>query len=385
MRIEDIRTIHLVYRNPDGKKRRWSGGYFDSWSSVFVQVIADDGTTGLGEVYQGSCVAEAVPAFIGAFKPWLAGESPLDPALLWEKVHNLSHYWNRGGFPMGVLGGIDIALHDLAGKAQGVPVHRLLGGAVRGAMPVYYSAGCSEATDELVSELEEARQQGYSAYKWRLLDLNDGVEKMKRLRQAAGEHFEIIVDAVQGSAPTPWPIEQVFEFARRIESCRPLWLEEPFRTEDLAAHADLRKWVSYAVAGGESVTSSLEAERLLDAGALDIFQPDLTVAGGFTACRKLALLAATRNAPLAMHCWGGGVSLMANLHFGLTVPGCQWVEHCKYYNPLREELLAEPLEIRGGKAALPAVPGLGVRLTQETIERYSPQSGSHTGLVFELK
>src|SRR5260370_34605878 len=111
MRIADVQTIHLIYRLPDGRKWKWSGGYFDSWSSVLVQVIADDGATGLGEVYQGSCVSEAVPAFVDYFKSWLIGEDPLQIEHLWQKLYNLSAFWNRHGFPMGILRALDIALY----------------------------------------------------------------------------------------------------------------------------------------------------------------------------------------------------------------------------------------------------------------------------------
>lgn len=385
MKISDIQTIHLVYRYPDGRKWRWSGGYFDSWSSVLVQVITEDGLTGLGEVYQGSCVSAAVPAFVDYFKRWLVGEDPDQIEYLWQKVYNLSAFWNRHGFPIGVLGAIDIALYDLVGKAAGIPVHRLLGGAAHPQQRMYCSAGCTDSAEQLVSEVCEALSNGFKAYKWRVVDPNQAGSIMTRLREAAGQDFDLMVDAVQGSAPTPWEKPLVIALARAIEPWRPRWLEEPFRIEDPQSYAELRRFVSYPIAGGESVTSLPEVESFLAVGALDVLQPDLTVAGGFTLARRMAVLAEAQQIEIAMHCWGGAVSLMANLHFGFSQPACVFVEYPQYPNSLRDELLCEPLAVKDGYVTPSSQPGLGVRLTEEVVRKYRATDTDLAGLVFELR
>ncbi len=382
MRIADLRTIQLACRNPDGRRWRWSGGYFDSWSSVFVQVVADDGTTGVGEVYQGACVRAAVAPFVDFFRRWLVGEDPLQPERLWQKLYDHSVFWNRHGYPIGVLGAIDIALHDLAGKALGVPVYELLGGARQQRLRVYYSAGCCESPEEFVVEVRHAISQNFTAYKWRVLDPANAARSMKKLREAVGNRFELMVDAVQGSSPSPWSKAQVIELAMAIEECGPCWLEEPFRIEDPAAYAELRRMVSYPIAGGESLTSVAELKAYLSADALDIFQPDLSVAGGFTLTKRLAALAEDRGVKIAMHSWAGAPALMANLHFAFAHPNCLWLECCQYPNPLRDRFLVEPLEIQDGCVAPPTSPGLGVRLTEELIQEYSFIGSTQEGLVF---
>lgn len=384
MKIAEVKCIHLVYREPGGKKREWSGGYFDSWSSVLIQVITDDGITGLGEVYQGSCVSEAVPAFVNYFKQWLIGEDPLQIEYLWDKVYNHSVFWNRQGFPIGVLGAIDIALYDLAGKAASLPTYQLLGGAAHAAMPMYYSAGCTSSQEELLAEIHEAIALGFRGYKWRVVNPEQAVFAMEKMRDVAGDEFEIMVDAVQGSSPDPWPKSQVYRVAKALEPFRPAWLEEPFRIENPEAYAELRRTVPYPIAGAESATSLAEIGQFLAANSLDILQPDLTVAGGFTLTRRMAALAESHHLKVAQHCWGGGVSLMANLHFGFSQPSCIWVEHPMYKSPLREELLSKSLEIKNGFASLPSLPGLGVELREETIQKYGATGSERAGLVFEM-
>ncbi|SRR5579875_401270 len=384
MKITDVNSIHLIYRNPEGRKHPWSGGYFDSWSSVLIQVVTDSSLTGLGEVYQGSCVSEAVPAFVNYFKQWLIGEDPLRIEYLWDKVYNLSAFWNRHGFPIGVLGGIDIALYDLAGKAACVPTYQLLGGAAHATMPMYYSAGCTASRDELLKEVREAVGSGFRAYKWRVVNPEEAGTLMREMRETAGDEFEIMVDAVQGSSPTPWPKDEVYRMAKAIEPFRPAWLEEPFRIENPELYAELRRAIPYPIAGAESATSLAEIERFLELDALNILQPDLTMAGGFTLAKRIAALAQARRLKLAQHCWGGGASLMANLHFAIAEPACVWVEHPKYTNPLREGLLREPLKFEHGEALPPTSPGLGIELTDEIVAKYAATDSERAGLIFEM-
>lgn len=384
MKIAEVKTVHLVYRDPEGQKREWSGGYFDSWSSVLIQVVSDDGLTGLGEVYQGSCVSEAVPAFVNYFKQWLIGEDPLQIEYLWDKVYNHSAFWNRQGFPIGVLGAIDIALYDLAGKVAKLPTYQLLGGAAHPAIPVYYSAGCTGSREELLAELREAISLGFRGYKWRVVNPEETAIAMQEMREVAGKDFEIMVDAVQGSSPNPWPKSLVYRVAKALEPFRPAWLEEPFRIENPEAYAELRRVVPYPIAGAESATSLAEIERFLALGSLDIIQPDLTMSGGFTLVKRMATLAQAHHLKIAQHCWGGGVSLMANLHFGLFQLACICVEHPRYTNPLREGLLQEPLKIKNGCVSPPSLPGLGVELTEEIVQKYGATGTERAGLVFEM-
>jgi L-alanine-DL-glutamate epimerase-like enolase superfamily enzyme len=199
---------------------------------------------------------------------------------------------------------------------------------------------------------------------------------MAALRREAGPDIDLMVDFVQGSAPRPWPKATVLEAVEAVGAYRPLWIEEPFPIEDRASYRDLRSRVKCAVAGGEGITSLDEAAEFLDADALDIIQPDPTIAGGITLCKLIAALAYSRRVEVAWHSWGGAVSLMANLHLALASPGTTAVEYCRLYSPFRDEVLIEPLRILDGFVQPPPGYGLGVELTDDLIHRHPYRSSA---------
>jgi L-alanine-DL-glutamate epimerase-like enolase superfamily enzyme len=103
-----------------------------------------------------------------------------------------------------------------------------------------------------------------------------------------------------------------------------------------------------------------------------------------TLAKRIAAMAELHRVKIAQHCWGGAVSLMANLHFGLTQRACAYVEYPRHPNPLRDELLDEYPEIREGFVSPPTRPGLGVTLTEEVLRKYRAKSGERAGLVFQV-
>ena len=121
---------------------------------------------------------------------------------------------------------------------------------------------------------------------------------------------------------------------------------------------------------GRAITSVQEALHFLEPPALDYLQPDATIAGGITQCREIAALAASRNVGIAWHSWGAGVSLMANLHLGLATAASEYVEYCRVGSPFREDILVEPPAIIDGCLRPPDSFGLGVKITDDLLDRY---------------
>ncbi|MCC2629191.1 MAG: enolase superfamily enzyme related to L-alanine-DL-glutamate epimerase, partial [Thermomicrobiales bacterium] len=127
---------------------------------------------------------------------------------------------------------------------------------------------------------------------------------------------------------------------------------------------------------GETVTSLVEAESYLRAGSLDLFQPDATLIGGIGVFRQVAQLCDRQFLPIAVHAWSGGVGLMGNYHAAFASRNCTILELSNVPNPLRDELLVEPLRLHDGKLAAPTAPGLGVVLAPDLEERYPYRPGS---------
>jgi D-galactarolactone cycloisomerase len=193
---------------------------------------------------------------------------------------------------------------------------------------------------------------------------------MAVLRAEAGPDFDLMVDLVQGSAPQPWSRATVLEVARAIEPFRPFFLEEPFPIDDKDSYRELRGRVNCAIAGGEGVSSIEEARAFLQGRAVDVLQPDATIAGGLTLCRTIAALALAEHVDVVMHSWGAAASQMANLHFSLANPSSVLVEYCRVPSAFRENLFIEPLRIINGAIEPPRAEGLGIALSDDVINRY---------------
>jgi L-alanine-DL-glutamate epimerase-like enolase superfamily enzyme len=283
-----------------------------------------------------------------------------------------------------------VALWDVVGKATGTPVYQLLGGLYHDRIRAYASL-IPQPRDQLVANLEMCVEQGFTAVKIKLgaatypgggglgMGVEPCVDRERHLveaaREAVGPHVDLMVDAAQAVAPEPWPVPTVIEVARMLEEFDVFWLEEPCGADNLEGHAAVARAVDMPVAAGENLATHFEFKQWMEMRALDIVQPDVVIAGGLLECKKIAALASAYRIPIAPHMWWTGVGMMANLHFIASTPGCIVAEYPQMTYPLREDLLQQPLLFENGYLCLPPVPGLGVRLTEEIIEKYPYQPG----------
>lgn len=344
----------------------------------FVKVETDEGACGVGETYAGVYAPEAVGALVAQLAHDLIGQDPLDTLAVWDRARLASYYWGRMGLTQSVIGGIETALWDLKGKVLGQPVHALLGGKAHEALPAYASGGNDKPFDALREELADYLAAGYRAVKIRINNLPIAriVEKVAFCRETLGPGVGLAVDAAQGLAKHPWSIKQAIEVGRLLDPYDPLWIEEPAEVTNYAGFAEIRRQVRAPIAGGETVTSIVEAEAYLNAGALDLFQPDATLIGGIGPFRRVAEACERRFVPIAVHAWCGGVGIMANYHAAFASRNCTILELPSVPNPLRDELLVEPLVLVDGAIQAPKAPGLGVRLPDDLEERYPYRPGS---------
>jgi len=347
-------------------------------SAAFIRVDTDEGVSGLGETYAGVFAPETARELVAQFALDLIGHDPMEPVGLWERMRHASYYWGRVGISQSVLGGIEMALWDLKGKALDKPVWELLGGRAPEALPVYASGGNDKPFVALGRELQGYVQEGYGAVKIRInnLSLDQIVTKVSFAREALGPGIGLAVDAVQGTARKPWSTREALEVAKALEPFNLEWIEEPAEVTNYAGYADIRRETTIPVAGGESVTSVLEADAYLRAGALDLFQPDASIMGGISVFRQVARMCEQRSVRVAAHAWCGGIGIMGNYHAAFASPNCAWLELPNVPNPLRDAVLVEPLSRVDGRLPAPSAPGLGVRLPNDFEERYPYRPGS---------
>jgi L-alanine-DL-glutamate epimerase-like enolase superfamily enzyme len=383
MRIDECRVHFLTYRYTDEERWSWSGGVAHGQAVCLVQVATDSGVTGLGEINLGPQAPEVVTAAVAALAPVIVGEEARNIQRLWAKMYKGSIVWGRRGLALGVIGGIETALWDIAGKTAGRPVFDLLGGRLHPTLRAYASGGVRHEPGLLEQELQGYVEQGFSAVKIRIGfgSMADNLDLARRARESLGDDVDLMLDAGQGYVPRPWSVPEAIRAAKALEVYDPFWLEEPYLTDEPEGYAQVRTATSIPIAGGENGVSSWEFKELLERRSLDIVQPDVTVVGGILECRKVATLAAAHSVPVANHMWGSSVSLAANLHCLAATPNALIAEYPCITNPLRDALFIEPLRVEGGEITLPELPGLGVQLTDELLRRFPADAGVHTQLL----
>lgn len=276
----------------------------------------------------------------------------------------MPRFRKQSGLRAQVMSGLEIALWDLRAKAMGVPVYQLLGGRIHDSLPVYASGGNDQPPEGLKDELEKAVDDGFRSVKIRIgrLDPSEAAKKVGFCRSVIGPDIGLAVDGTCWSRT----VKEALTTVRSIEEFDILFLEQPLRLDCMAEMAELRRRTDIPIASGEEVTSLEEVEGYLEAGAVDLFQPDASYIGGINRFRQAAEMCARRGIPVAVHSWAGGVAMMANYHAAFAIPNCTIVECSVVPNPLRDAFLVEPLRIQNGLLFPPPdVPGLGIAIPED--------------------
>jgi len=346
---------HYTPTTPDGKYRV---------ESVFLHVDTDEGVSG----FSGPITAEQAFVVERGLKPILIGEDPRATERIWDKLYRLSVH-GRKGQTMMAISAVDCALWDLKGKWVGAPVYRLLGGAVRTAIPAYASAlGYSLETEKVKARARQLVEQGYRATKWFFRNgPADGREGMRRnvelvqaLREAVGPGVDVMLDCWMS-----WDVPYGVAMAERLEEFRPRWLEEPVLPDKIESCAELRSKISIPVATGEHEYTRWGLKQLMDAGAADVLQPDIYWAGGISEVAKICNIASTYDLPVIPH----GHSVPATAHLIASQPAnvCPLLEYLIKWNEVHQFFFKNPVKPQGGVLTLPEGPGMGVEIDESRI------------------
>jgi L-alanine-DL-glutamate epimerase-like enolase superfamily enzyme len=372
--IVEVEVLHL--RAGDPGEEAFDGSY----EACVLRVTADDGTTGIGEA---ESFAPAVQALVEGpsahahalcLRDVLRGRDPTDPRALWRAMYEATESIGRRGLAMHALGAVDIALWDLAGKAAGRPVHELLGAARQSRVPAYatiYPTG--RTPDEVRRQIEAGQARNLRHFKlcaesfW-LEDVTRGASLLLAAREAAGPEARLLVDAALS-------YRSLDDALRLLPALREadVWLfEAPLPLDDVEGHARLANEGVRLGVGDLGLTHVAEFVAFAERGAGDVWQPDISQAGGFTGTLVIAAEAARRGIPVMPHGYRTSILVAANLHLLATQPAAgALLEYSLSPSPLRWETTAERLDVDpDGAVAVPSGPGLGVTLAAETVERY---------------
>lgn len=344
---------------------------------LFVRVETDDGLVGWGEAsLEGH--NEAVEGAFASLRDRALGADASRIEDLWQTIYRLGFY--RGGpVLMSALSGLDQALWDIRGKALGVPVWQLLGGAVRDRVPVYAWIGGDRPQD--VVEAGRVRlAQGFKAVKmnatedlgWldspRKLDgVLERVQGVQALGLDAGLDFH-------GRVHKPMAKQLI----RLLEPARPLFIEEPLLSENVEGILQIANLTTLPIALGERLYSRWDFKPFFEAGAVDIIQPDLSHAGGISEVRRIAAMAEAYDAAVAPHCPLGPLALAACLQIGVSTPNfvIQEMSLGIHYNTGGHDLLTylknpQIFDVADGMVQAPQGVGLGVEINEELVREAS--------------
>jgi D-galactarolactone cycloisomerase len=378
MKIKDLR-VHIISA-PLEKEFRFSQGWVYKRDSVIVEVETTDGTLGFGECL---CHGRQEPFMAASFiekcyKPYIIGQSVFDGEVIWEKLYNHVRPIGQQGACINALSGTDIAIWDAMGKVLGQPVYNLLGGRYREKIPAY-ATGFYRLRDEKYPEAAIKEARGHIANGFRAMKLKTGfgIEEdlgyIRAVREAIGYDVKLMADF-----NCAYNQANARRLIYGLEDARLEFLEELLPPEDIEGYAALRNLSAAHIAAGENLFGKQNFRHWLERGALDIYQPDLCSSGGFTECKKIAVLTQSYNTALIPHVWGSGVGLAASLQFIATLaptPLCDapiepMVEYDQSSHPFRLDLVGGGIHFADGSVRVPDGPGIGVTVERKILEKY---------------
>jgi galactonate dehydratase len=274
------------------------------------------------------------------------------------------------------LSAFDLALWDLEGKHLGVPVYRLLGGAIRQDVPAYSSHWLYNSTDP-ADAFEQAKltvNDGFNAFKWglpRVWDNRDVASSISRAvdiltaaREGGGPDCRIYIDCSEILTR-----ETARRLDRALERFDIGWLEEPLPFENPKALVQLSREMQTPIATGERLLSRWEYRELLEEGGCAVIQPDVMHAGGLTEVRKIASAADTYFIPVAPHNPAGPIATLAGIHLGLSLANFLTLETMADEQELRDAICVSPVKFHSGVFHRPELPGLGTELDTEQLSK----------------
>jgi len=386
MKITGVETFCLHCKMPYALT--YARGEYDEREALLVKVHTDNPDIfGWGEAAMwGGPWATSVACIEREIAPLIIGLDPRRPEYIWERVYQQTYYHGRKGILLSCLSGVDIALWDILGKASEMPVWRILGGFARPlkayASSGYYRRGYS--VENLADDISAARGAGYQAYKMKVGNIHRTVhaktlhetplrvsfaEDLRRVsaaREAIGSDGELMCDAT-----TSLDSKTAMAYADAFESLDIRWFEEPTQPENVAGCAELARRTRIPIAGFETETNKFQFAALIDAGAIQIVQPDVIQVGGITEARKIAAYAQMRHLLFTSKNYSTAVSLAACLNLLYALPNTDYFEVDMDPSPWRTEIIKQDiLTFQDGYVAPLERNGLGLEVDEEALRKW---------------
>jgi len=362
MKIRDV-TVTL-FGWDDIPPTRYSGQTARAVGSSqlgLVTIATDEGVD--GHAFLGSAYGPAdldAPTLIRALKPVLVGQDPLDRERLNQAL------WRRvRASGVRLIGALDVALWDIAGKFAELPIHRLLG-SFRDRVPAYASSQVLDSAEAYVEQARRYRAAGWSAYKihppqiWR-----EDIKVCEAVRSGVGDDYTLMLDAVWS-----YRYEEALRVGYEIESLDFYWYEDPLADQDIYNYVKLRQKLDIPIMATEYPAGGLDsyAPWILER-ATDFLRGDVAVKGGITTLVKTAHLAEAFGMQYEVHHGGNSLNNVANLHVIMAIRNCEFFEVLLPDEAQKYGLAQDIAVDAAGMVHAPTAPGLGAEIDFELIRR----------------
>ena len=363
MKISQVITHNLV--SPvERPYRNCCSEWIRTRAATLFEVRTDNGLIGWGEG-DGAPSPEDIETHV-------IGSSPFDYEVIYDAL-------SLNGRNARSACGIEMALWDLMGKALDMPIYQLLGGARRTQVPAYASGffmreGLDHITD-LVEGASRCRDEGFRAVKLRVGFGPDQDERIvSAVQETIGGDVRLAVDVNMG-----YDVPTAIDVGRRLDGFDLLWCEEPIVDQDVDGYLEIQQALPLRIAGAESKSGLRAFREMVQRRAVDVIQPDISRAGGFTEGRRICALAAANDVHVIPHAFGSAVQLAATLQWLAVIPDDPaeldplpaYLELDVMENLLRTDLALTPFELKDGIMAIPDRPGLGVELNEYALHRWA--------------
>ena len=365
MLITDVRAHHISIPYDSGVASfRQGASAIAALDIIMVEVSTDAGITGWGDAFGYVCPRTTLTAVNEMIAPQARGQAVPDaagiPAFM-EQIQRNLHLFGRYGITMFAISGLDIALWDIAAKAKGVPLHRLIGTAKRTRIPAYASLLRIGKPELVASECATARRLGYKAIKLH----ETTAPAVFAARQAIGPDIPLMVDL---NCPLDGP--GAIAFAHSCRDAAPLFIEEPvWPPEDFATLAEVRSKGGLNVAAGENACTVHQFRQMMLAGAVSHAQPSVIKVGGITEYLKVVALADELGVRLAPHSPYFGPGLLATLQLLSLRDDATFVE--MFYMKRAACLWGGRADVdANGDVEVPQGPGIGYEPDRAVMEQY---------------
>lgn len=352
---------------------------------LFLKVHTDEGLIGWGECgawgYQ-----EATAAVLKQMEKMIVGLDPLRTEFIWNALARNLHF--RGSITQAALSGIDIALWDLKGKYFGVPCYQLMGGMLREKIRIYVNARGKNA-DEIAAAAVELKAQGFTAIRFSIGHPRneDGrcgenfsalvtriEDTMRKVRKAVGDEMDVAIECHRGMRPA-----EAIELGRALQKYNPYFYEDPI-PDNLEAMSTVIRNCPAPVATGERFINPTEFDSLMTHTDVRYIRPDMCVAGGLTAGKKIAAEAEAKGVYVIPHNPLGPISTAACLQLDACIPNFEIQEYPMMNGKCRlDREMKTPFRVENGYIILPDAPGLGIELIDD-IANVFPFKGEYGGI-----